>query len=162
MLMCWNQLDTMLGMIERDGDPEIMRLAVENIILLAIHLKTLTLSWQPTIRRPPWSYWLSSRNPHRPFDLDQGIKSGLDPEKVIVPPYLPDVPEVRSDICDYYLEVQDFDREVGEALELITRRGELENTIIIICGDNGWMMPRGLANLYDFGTRVPLIISWPK
>ena len=23
-------------------------------------------------------------------------------------------------------------------------------------------MPRGLANLYDFGTKIPLIISWPK
>ena len=109
----------------------------------------------------PWSFWLSSRNPHRPFDLDQGIQSGVDSSKVVVPPYLPNVPEVVSDICDYYLEVQDFDREVGEAIEILKQRGDLENTVIIICGDNGWMMPRGLANLYDFGTRVPFIISWP-
>ena len=38
----------------------------------------------------------------------------------------------------------------------------LENTIIIVCSDNGWQMPRGLANLYDFGTKIPLIISWPE
>ena len=37
----------------------------------------------------------------------------------------------------------------------------MENTIIVVCSDNGWQMPRGLANLYDFGTHVPLIVSWP-
>jgi N-sulfoglucosamine sulfohydrolase len=109
-----------------------------------------------------WSFWLSSRNPHRPFEYGAGIASGLDPDKVEVPPYLPDSPEVRSDICDYYYQIQEFDKEVAEAIELIKQRGELENTFIMICGDNGWMMPRGLANLYDYGTRVPLIINWPK
>lgn len=113
-------------------------------------------------RTAPWCYWLSSRNPHRPFTEGAGIASGMDPAKVVVPPYLPDVPEVRSDICDYYQEIQDFDKEVEEAMRLLAARGELANTVIIICGDNGWMMPRGLANLYDFGTRVPLIISWPE
>ena len=37
----------------------------------------------------------------------------------------------------------------------------MENTIVMITADNGWMMQRGLANLYDFGTQIPLIISWP-
>ncbi|MEM7374749.1 MAG: sulfatase-like hydrolase/transferase [Bacteroidota bacterium] len=109
----------------------------------------------------PWCYWLSSKNPHRPFTEGSGIASGMDPNQVVVPPYLPDVAEVRSDICDYYHEIQDFDREVAEAIALVKERGELDRTVIMICGDNGWMMPRGLANLYDFGTRVPLIISWP-
>ncbi|MFY0652308.1 MAG: sulfatase [Cyclobacteriaceae bacterium] len=109
-----------------------------------------------------WSFWLSSRNPHRPFEYGAGIASGMDPSKVEVPPYLPDSPEVRSDICDYYYQIQQFDKEVAEAIELIKQRGELDNTFIMICGDNGWMMPRGLANLYDYGTRVPLIINWPK
>ncbi len=110
----------------------------------------------------PWSFWLSSRDPHRPFELGSGIASGMDIEKVVVPPYLPDVPEVRSDICDYYFEIQQFDKEVAAAIALLKEKGQLENTVIILCSDNGWMMPRGLANLYDFGTRVPLIISYPK
>ncbi len=110
----------------------------------------------------PWCYWLSSRNPHRPFDFGGGLASGMDASAVVVPPYLPDVPEVRSDICDYYLEIQQFDAEVKEALRLVAASGQLANTVILICGDNGWMMPRGLANLYDAGTRVPLIVSWPE
>jgi arylsulfatase A-like enzyme len=109
----------------------------------------------------PWSYWLSSRNPHRPFDFGAGVAAGIDTGKIVVPPYLPDVGEVRSDMADYYLEIQDFDSEVSEAVSLLKANGQDKNTVIILCGDNGWMMPRGLANLYDFGTRVPLIISWP-
>lgn len=113
-------------------------------------------------RDKPWSFWLSSRNPHRPFEHGAGIASGMDPSKVKVPPYLPDTDEVRADICDYYYQIQQFDQEVAEAVALLEEKGLSENTIIVVSGDNGWMMPRGLANLYDFGTRVPLIISWPE
>lgn len=110
----------------------------------------------------PWMYWYSSRDPHRPFKKDGWKKSGIDLDKVVVPPYLPDTEEVRKDIADYYNEIQSFDKEVDYYMTLVKEMGELENTIVIICSDNGWQMPRGLANLYDFGTKIPLIISWPK
>ena len=55
-----------------------------------------------------------------------------------------------------------FDEEVGSYISLLKEMGQVENTIIIVCSDNGWQMPRGLANLYDFGTKIPLIISWPE
>lgn len=108
----------------------------------------------------PWSYWLSSRNPHRPFEHGAGVASGIDPEKVEVPPYLPDSKEVREDICDYYYQIQQFDEEAAQAISILKERGLYEQTVIMVCGDNGWMMPRGLANLYDYGTRVPLIVAW--
>lgn len=110
----------------------------------------------------PWHFWISSRNPHRPTTIGSGIEAGMDLNDIVVPPYLPDVPEVRSDIADYYLQIQEFDREVAEILSLLDGSGFKENTIIIIVSDNGWQMPRGLANLYDFGTHIPLVISWPK
>ncbi|WP_300602419.1 sulfatase [Niabella sp.] len=109
----------------------------------------------------PWSYWISSHEPHRPYEVGIGAKSGIDPQKVKVPGYLPDAPDVRTDIADYYHSVEVFDKELGDALALLKQSGELENTIVVVCSDNGWQMPRGLANLYDFGTHVPLIISWP-
>ena len=109
----------------------------------------------------PWCYWISSHEPHRPYVEGSGTKAGIDSNKVKVPGYLPDVPAVRGDIADYYAAVEQFDRELGQALEELKKSGELENTMIVVCSDNGWQMPRGLANLYDFGTRVPLIISWP-
>ncbi len=108
----------------------------------------------------PWFYWFSSRNPHRPYGVGSGLQAGLDPDKVNVPAYLPDTREGRSDICDYYREIEEFDAQVGEFLNLLQSSGQSENTIILICSDNGWQMPRGLANLYDFGTRIPLVFSW--
>jgi N-sulfoglucosamine sulfohydrolase len=108
----------------------------------------------------PWCFWFSSRNPHRPYTVGSGTASGMDPGKVRVPGYLPDVPAVRSDICDYYFEIEQFDKEVEHCLATLRQSGEYEKTLIVVCSDNGWQMPRGLANLYDFGTRVPLIFSW--
>jgi N-sulfoglucosamine sulfohydrolase len=109
----------------------------------------------------PWSYWVSSLHPHRPYEVGSGAKAGIDSSKVTVPGYLPDHPDVRQDIADYYAAIETFDKELGEIMAELKATGQLENTVIVVCSDNGWQMPRGLANLYDFGTHVPLIISWP-
>lgn len=108
----------------------------------------------------PWHYWFSSREPHRPYPDGEHCLSGT--ANIEVPPYLPDNEDVRGDICDYYAAIERFDREVGEILQILKESGQYENTVIVICSDNGWQMPRGLANLYDFGTRIPMIISWPE
>jgi len=39
--------------------------------------------------------------------------------------------------------------------------GELDNTVIIVTGDNGMPFPRAKTNLYDYGTRMPLAVRWP-
>lgn len=108
----------------------------------------------------PWCFWYSSEDPHRPYSVGSGVSSGLDLQKVPVPPYLPDNDTVRSDICDYYFEIERFDKNVGQILDKLNETGQYENTVIVICSDNGWQMPRGLANVYDFGTRIPLVILW--
>lgn len=110
----------------------------------------------------PWFYWYSSSDPHRPFRKNGWKNSGIDIDSIFVPPYLPDNIETRKDIADYYDEIQIFDTEVGAYVSFLKEKNELENTIVIVCSDNGWQMPRGLANLYDFGTKIPLIIHWPK
>jgi len=108
----------------------------------------------------PWCFWYSSQDPHRPYDVGSGVASGMDLNKIKVPPFLPDNDITRGDIADYYYEIQNFDRQVGNILKMLEESGQAENTLIVICSDNGWQMPRGLANLYDFGTRIPLIIAW--
>ena len=113
-------------------------------------------------RGQPFHYWFSSRDPHRPYRTDGGKEAGIDLDSIQVPPYLPDVPAVRGDIADYYAEIEHFDTEVGGHLALLSEFGATEETIVIIASDNGWQMPRGLANLYDAGTRLPLIVSLPE
>ena len=108
----------------------------------------------------PFCFWFGSSDPHRPYEWQSGIDRGMKIENVRVPPYLPDNTEVRTDICDYYWEAQRFDREVGQALAIIEETGEMDNTIVVITGDNGWPFPRAKSNLYDAGVHVPLAIQW--
>jgi len=109
----------------------------------------------------PFCFWFGSKNPHRPYEKGSGVESGMNPDDVDVPPFLPDLPEVRSDILDYYVEVQMFDRQVGELLKLLEESGRAGNTIVVMTSDNGMPFPRGKANLYDAGTRMPLAVRWP-
>jgi len=108
----------------------------------------------------PFCYWHGGQDPHRPYDLQIGVKSGIKLDNIKVPGCLPDNEIVRSDLADYIWEVQRFDREAGRIVERLEAMGELENTIIVISGDNGMPFPRCKATLYDQGTRVPLAIRW--
>lgn len=110
----------------------------------------------------PWCFWFGSRDPHRGYRPGSGVASGMDPKKVDVPSVLPDVPEVRSDLCDYYYEIQRFDKDIGTMLKLIEDSGQMDNTIVVITSDNGMPFPRAKATLYDLGARMPLAISWKK
>jgi N-sulfoglucosamine sulfohydrolase len=114
----------------------------------------------PSGKGKPWCFWFGSRDPHRGYKPGSGVAAGMDPAKVQVPPVFPDVPEVRKDICDYYFEIQRFDRELGDMLKLIEDAGQLDNTIVVVTSDNGMPFPRAKATLYDLGLRMPLAISW--
>lgn len=108
----------------------------------------------------PFCFWYGSKEPHRPYEPGSGLRHGKRLEDVDVPPFLPDSPEVRSDLLDYALEIEWADQHLGRMLDLLETRGELENTIVVVTGDNGFPFPRAKANLYEQGMHVPLAIRW--
>jgi len=109
----------------------------------------------------PFAFWFGSTDPHRPYDKDAGAAAGLKPEQVRVPAYLPDTPQVRNDLLDYYFEIERLDREAGAILHTLEQAGQLDNTLVVFTSDNGLPFPRAKANLYDGGTHVPLAIRLP-
>lgn len=109
----------------------------------------------------PFCFWLGSHDPHRPYKPGSGINAGIDPAKIAVPPIVPDTPEIRKDLADYLFAIQRFDRDIGEAVAELERRGLHNRTLIVVTSDNGMPYPRGKCNLYDWGTRMPLLFSWP-
>jgi arylsulfatase A-like enzyme len=109
----------------------------------------------------PFAFWFGSQDPHRPYTAGSGAKAGLRAADVVVPPHLPDTPEVRDDLLDYYAEVERFDREVGEILRALEARQMLDSTLVVMTGDNGMPFPRSKANVYDAGSRQPLAVRWP-
>jgi N-sulfoglucosamine sulfohydrolase len=109
----------------------------------------------------PFYFLLGTTEPHRDLAKDMGKLSGMDINQVKVPGFLPDHKDVRSDLLDYYYEIQWFDKQVGEVLDFLEENGALENTLVIITSDNGMAFPRAKSNLYDYGSRLPLAIMWP-
>jgi N-sulfoglucosamine sulfohydrolase len=110
----------------------------------------------------PFCFWLGSWDPHRPYEPGTGEGSGMDLERIRLYECFPDDPVVRSDVADYYYEVQRFDTLVADAIRVLEEYGELENTIIVVTGDNGMPFPRCKANNYDTGVRMPLAVRWGK
>ena len=110
----------------------------------------------------PFFFWLGSTEPHRVYQKGAGKLIGKTTANVEVPPYWPDNEEIRSDILDYASEVEWHDQQVGKALAILEKTGQLDNTLIFITSDNGMPFPRGKATLYDQGTHMPLAIRWPR
>jgi N-sulfoglucosamine sulfohydrolase len=110
----------------------------------------------------PFCFWYGATEPHRDYLKGIGQAMGKRSEDIEVPGFLPDVPEIRSDILDYLVEVEWFDLHLGRMIDILRKTGELENTMIIVTSDNGMPFPRAKSNLYDYGTHMPLIIYFRK
>lgn len=109
----------------------------------------------------PFFFWYGASEPHRQFEEGSGLKEGKKPTDAKVPSFLPDNEVVQSDLLDYSVEIEWFDKHLGEIIAHLEAAGELENTIIIITADNGMAFPYAKANLQEYGTHVPLAIAGP-
>jgi len=112
----------------------------------------------------PFCYWFGPTNVHRKWIKGSGMSLwNINPQELQgkMPPFLPDVPEVREDLADYFGEVAAFDAALGVLLKRLEEIDELETTLIVVSGDHGASgFPHGKCNLYDFGASVPLAVRW--
>ncbi len=85
-----------------------------------------------------------------------------NPEKVNLPPYHPDTPEMRHDWAQFYDKIEDMDNQVAKILEELEEAGLAENTIVAYYSDHGGIVTRSKRFVYETGTRVPMIWRFPK
>jgi N-sulfoglucosamine sulfohydrolase len=85
-----------------------------------------------------------------------------DPDKVVVPAYLPDTPECRRELAEYYQSISRLDQGVGRLIELLKAAGKYENTLILYISDNGPAFPGAKTTLYEPGIRLPCIVRSPR
>ena len=137
-------------------------------------------------REEPWCCWVSFGGPHEPWDTPEPYSSMYDPNDM--PPPIPRPPtgdrprgnldnmmnrmnpkfekrEIGRMRANYAGNVTLIDAQIGEILDAIQERGELENTVIIHSSDHGEMNgDYGLiykGNFLNGAVRIPLLVRTP-
>jgi N-sulfoglucosamine sulfohydrolase len=110
----------------------------------------------------PWVFWYGAVEPHRGYEFGSGISKGGKMLTDIdhVPGYWPDNETTRTDMLDYAFEVEHFDRHLGRMLVELERRGQLQNTLVIVTSDHGMPFPRVKGNAYEFANHIPMAAMW--
>ena len=120
--------------------------------------------WLPTLQiRPddkPFFLWLAASDPHRPYQ-ENTIPDPHGPDDAVIPPYMPESPEVREDFAMYYDEITRMDGYIGQVLDELERENIAGNTLILFISDNGRPFPRDKTTMYDGGIKTPFILQWP-
>lgn len=89
-------------------------------------------------------------------------KKITDPNAVIVPPWLPDTPQVRAEIATQYDNIAFTEKKLAVLLSDLQAAGLAEETIVIVTTDHGDGFPRAKRSVYDSGLKVPLMIRLPE
>ena len=108
----------------------------------------------------PFCFWYGGHEPHRPYHGGEGREHGKEVPGSQVPSYFPSDEVVRDDLADYAFEVEWFDRHLGRMLDELERRGELENTLVVVTSDNGMPFPRVKGQMYEDDFRLPMAMMW--
>jgi N-sulfoglucosamine sulfohydrolase len=85
----------------------------------------------------------------------------FDPKTLPLPYFIPDQPDARADLADYYQSVARLDDGVGRVLKVLEETKKRDDTLVIFLSDNGIPFPGAKTTLYDSGLHLPLIIRKP-
>ncbi len=97
---------------------------------------------------------------HRPYPRDR--YKPADTDVVDVPDFLPDTPEVRGDLAEFYGSIAVADAAVGRLLGTLAETGLDATTWVVFLTDHGPAFPRAKSTLYDAGTGIATIIRPPR
>jgi len=89
------------------------------------------------------------------------LGSATEPAGVTLPPSYPRDPVLLGDWAAYLDALRLTDAHVGRVIARLESEGLLDETLVILCGDNGISHARGKQFLYDEGTWTPLVVRGP-
>lgn len=97
---------------------------------------------------------------HRPYPRER--YEPADASGVAVPDYLPDTPDVRQDLAEFYGSISVADAAVGRLLDTLEQTGLDRTTWVVFMTDHGPALPRAKSTLYDAGTGIAMIVRPPR
>lgn len=104
----------------------------------------------------PLAIFVGSNWPHVPWPRSS---EGYRPEALSLPEKTIDTPMTREMRARYYAGVSRMDQELGDVLNTVDATLG-RNTFVLFSSDHGAQWPFGKWNLYDTGTRVPMVVRW--
>jgi len=135
----------------------------------------------------PFLMYVSYLAPHDPRSMPQRFKDMYDPAAIRLPAnfmdqhpfdygvsqirdeklaaYPREESEIRRHIAEYYAMITHLDEQIGRILAALEQSGKLDDTIIVLAGDNGLAVGQhglmGKQSHYEHSIRVPLLLSGP-
>ena len=133
------------------------------------------IEWMEEQKDRPFFLYIATADPHRagggadfanpPADRPNqypGVTPvTFRPEEMIPPPWLPDSPEVREELAEYYQAINRVDQGVGKLLGYLEKSGRDKETLVLFLSDNGPPFPGAKTSLYQPGMHLPLIVRSP-
>lgn len=131
----------------------------------------------------PFFLYFATADPHRGGGVDEtsdlqlkpdlfgnrpnhGSHDGVDevfydPAEVSVPSFLPDTPETRSELAQYYQSCARIDQGLGVLIEILKANDLYDKTMIVFTADHGMAFSGGKTTVYEPGLRVPFVVRNP-
>jgi len=115
----------------------------------------------------PWHLVVNFVGPHGPFDVTAGMRARWADVDLPAPH---DNDEANAEIVrarrqNYAAMVENIDRHVGEMIDIVADRGELDNTLIVYSSDHGEMLGDhgrwGKSIWYTPSAGIPLVVAGP-
>lgn len=85
----------------------------------------------------------------------------FDPAEVTVPHFLPDTPETREELAQYYQSCARIDQGVARLVDILKEAGLWDKTLFVFTSDHGMAFAGGKTTVYEGGLRVPFVVRNP-
>lgn len=119
----------------------------------------------------PFYLIVNSHDPHRPYYKLNSVGTDLGeakshpskvfyPEDVILPAWLPEDEDVRTEMAEYLCSSRRCDDVVGKLLQVLDEKNIADNTLVFFLSDHGMAAPSIKSNIYYHATKTPLILRW--
>ena len=97
---------------------------------------------------------------------DDGAHPGVDEKfydlnDVLIPPFLPDTAESRSELAQYYQSTARVDQGVARLVEILKANDLYDKTLLVFTADHGMAFAGAKTTIFEGGLRVPFVVRNP-
>ena len=86
----------------------------------------------------------------------------MNPKNLKVPPFFPNDSITRHSMAVNYSNILEADNQIGDIIQRLKDQNLYDNSYIFFYSDHGGPFPRHKRAIYETGSKVPLIIKFPK